>query len=427
MREDFLHFVWKGQKFQNTKLETSSNEIVEVLDAGQHNTLSGPDFFNARICIADQEWAGNLEIHLKSSDWYVHGHERDTNYDNVILHVVWEDDAVIFRKDGTVIPTLPLKNYVSANFLDSFEGLVHNKKRKFINCERDISSVDDIIWHQWQERLFVERLEQKSQLIDSLRQKTKNDWETVLFRLLMKAFGLNKNGEAFLAIAEHLEGSLQKKVSRNVLQMESLLYGLSGFLSEEHILDDYYLQLQREFGFLQNKFQLKEYLGVNPIFFGLRPQNFPTIRLSQLANVYGKSPNLFGRLMDAETIEDFFEIFAVTASSYWDAHFTFGKPSKRSGKALTKNFIHLILINAVIPLRFCYDRYSGRNRVDDLIDLMNQLPAEKNRIVNDFGTIEVASKSAFESQAKIQLYNSYCKKNRCLHCQIGANLLGRKS
>ena len=427
MREDFLHFVWKSQKIQKNNLTTSSKETVEILNPGQHNMSSGPDFFNARICIDDQEWAGNLEIHLKSSDWYAHGHEKDINYDNVILHVVWEDDVDVFRKDGSAIPTLPLKNYVSDTLQTSYRQLVQNKKKRFINCEKDFTQVDDMVRYQWQERLLVERLEQKSFLVDSLLLKTKNDWETVLFQLLMKTFGLNKNGEAFLAMAEHLEGSLLKKVSKNVLQMESLFYGLAGFLDEEAILDDYHLELKKEFKFLQNKFQLKEYLGEKPIFFGLRPSNFPTIRLSQLANVYGKSPNLFSSLMDARTVEDFFGLFNVGASPYWHTHFTFGKESKRSKKTLTKNFVHLIVINTVIPLRFCYDRYLGRNRIDGLIDLMNELPAEKNNIVNGFETIGVSSTSALESQAKIQLYNTYCKENRCLQCQVGANLLGRKS
>ena len=427
MREDFLHFVWKSQKIQKNNLTTSSKETVEILNPGQHNMSSGPDFFNARICIDDQEWAGNLEIHLKSSDWYAHGHEKDINYDNVILHVVWEDDVDVFRKDGSAIPTLPLKNYVSDTLQTSYRQLVQNKKKRFINCEKDFTQVDDMVRYQWQERLLVERLEQKSLLVDSLLLKTKNDWETVLFQLLMKTFGLNKNGQAFLALAEHIDGVYPKKVSKSPLQAESLFYGLLGLLDEETILDEYYLELKREFRFLQNKFQLNEYLGAKPVFFGLRPPNFPTIRLSQLANIYGKSPNLFSSLMDAQTIEDFFEIFEIGASSYWDTHFTFGKKSKRSRKTLTKNFIHLILINAIVPLKFCYDRFLGRNRMNGLMDLMDTLPAEKNHITDGFETIGVSSESALESQAKIQLYNEYCKENKCLQCWIGANLLGRKS
>ncbi|MEO0573415.1 MAG: DUF2851 family protein [Bacteroidota bacterium] len=426
MREDLLHYIWKNQKFLKLTLQTSSKEVLEVIDAGHYNTSSGPDFFNARIRIGAQEWAGNLEVHVKSSDWYVHGHEKDIHYDNVILHVVWEDDAAIFRKDGTEIPTLPLKHYVSANLLTSYKGLLHNKKRKFINCERDVSSVDDIILHQWQERLFVERLEQKSLLVESLLRKTKNDWEMVLFKLLMKSFGLDKNGGAFLSMAEHLDGKVLRKISKDTMHMESLFYGIAGFLNQENILDGYFLRLKGEFDFLQNKFQIKKYIGEKPIFFGLRPPNFPTIRLSQLANVYGRCPNLFGRLMDAKNSDDFFTLFDVEASPYWDTHYTFGKASKNNKKKLTKDFINLILINAVIPLRFSFSRYLGRNQINQLMDLMNQLKAERNTIITGFQTLGISSMSAFESQAKIQLYKKYCRKNRCLQCHVGANLLGRK-
>lgn len=427
MREDLLHYVWKNQKFLKTTLQTSSREVLEIIDTGLYNTSSGPDFFNARVRIGGQEWAGNLEVHLKSSDWYAHGHENDANYDNVILHVVWEDDVAIFRRDGTEIPTLPLKNHVSTTLIESYIGLMDNTKRKFINCERDISSVDDIFLRQWQQRLFVERLEQKSLLVESLLDKTNNDWETVLFRLLMKTFGLNKNGETFLSIAEHLDGKIMRKLVQNVTQMESLFFGLAGLLNVENILDDYYLKLRAEFEFLQNKFQLKQYLGERPIFFGLRPPNFPTIRLSQLANVYGKSPGLFASLMEAKKIDDFFELFGVGASAYWDTHYTFGKESKQRKKTLTGNFINLILINTVIPLRFSFDRYQGRYQIDQLMDLMNQIEAEKNSVVTGFQAIGVSSVSAFESQAKVQLYNGYCCKNKCLQCHVGANLLGRKS
>ena len=260
MREDFLHFVWKNQKFQKAHLGTTSKEFVEVMDAGQHNFSSGPDFFNARVRVSGQEWAGNVEVHLKSSDWYAHGHEKDPNYDNVVLHVVWEDDADIFRKDGSSIPTLELRERVDKVLITSYQSLVQNSRHKFINCEQDIAMVDDILWHQWKERLFVERLEQKSLLIESLLKKTENDWETVLFQLLMKTFGLNKNGEAFLAMSQHLNGALIKKVSKDILHLESLLFGMAGFLDEETVFDNYYLELKKEYRFLGNKFQLKEYV-----------------------------------------------------------------------------------------------------------------------------------------------------------------------
>jgi len=428
MREDLLHYVWKNQRFPTkTTLKTTSNQWVEVIDVGQYNTSSGPDFFNARIRIAGQEWAGNLEIHLKSSDWYAHRHEKDMNYDNVILHVVWEDDVVIFRKDGSTIPTLALQNYVNHRLLSSYRALVFNGKRKFINCEKEVLTIDNMIWQKWQERLFVERLEHKSKLIQRLLVTSNNDWETVLFMLLMKTFGLNKNGEAFLSMAKHMGSSMIKKVIKDAFQLESLFFGLAGLLDKNEVTDTYYGRLQQEFRFLGNKFQLQEYLGQKPIFHGLRPSNFPTIRLSQLASVYEKSPHLFGALMDANTMDDFFELFKVRASSYWDTHYTFGKESKNRRKTLTKSFVHLIVINTVIPIKFCYHQYLGKNQVAPLLEVLHELPAEKNYIVDRFQALGITSSTALDGQAKIQLYHSYCKVNRCLHCQVGADLLGRKS
>lgn len=426
MREAFLHFIWKSQKFSKANLRTTTKESVEILNPGMHNASSGPDFLNSRICIAGQEWAGNVEIHLNASDWYAHAHENDSNYDNVILHVVWEDDVAVFRKDGSEIPTLALKDYTTTDLLSAYQDLIHGKTYTFINCEKDASDLDSIIWQQWKERLFVERLESKSIFIETLLQKTKNNWEFVLFILLMKTFGLNKNGVAFLAMAEHLGGSVIKKVSQNVFQLESLLFGLAGFLNDNEQLDNYYQELQSEFTFLKRKYKIAEYLGEKPIFFGLRPANFPTIRLSQLANLYGKHPNLFSRLMNSKTLEEFYELLGITASIYWNTHFTFGKESKSQKKTLSKNFIHLIVINAVIPMRFCYDRFLGKEQIPNLMQLIDQLPAEKNSIVERFDKINIPSRSAFESQAAIQLYNTYCKPNRCLQCHIGSNLLNRK-
>ncbi|BFP39715.1 DUF2851 family protein [Flavobacteriaceae bacterium GF1] len=427
MREDLLHYVWKTQKFQSLDLRTSSQEPVEIIHIGQYNTSSGPDFFNARIRIQNQEWAGNVEIHVKSSDWYAHGHEQDQNYDNVILHVVWEDNLSVFRKDGSKIPTLALKEYLDEELLSSYKNLVCNKGRKFINCEKDANSVKSIIWGQWQQRLYIERLEQKSKQIKKLLKGTRNDWEGVLFAMIMKNFGLNKNGEAFLDMAKHLDYAVIKKASKDLLQLESLFFGVAGFLSKAEVLDDYFFRLQNEFTFLRNKFRIKEYKGERPIFFGLRPSNFPTIRLSQLARLYNQHPSLFSKIMECTSLDDFYRLFDVHASAYWDTHYTFGKESKKRKKGISRDFVHLVLINTIIPIKFCYDNYLGRNNTEELLELANTVPAEKNSIINRFEHIGVPTRSAFESQAKIQLYNGYCTANKCLQCHVGTSLLARKN
>lgn len=427
MREDLLHYVWKSQRFPKTELTSSSSNSISVIHPGQHNSSSGPDFFNARICIDGQEWAGNVEIHLKSSDWYAHHHEQDVNYNNVILHVVWEDDAPIFRKDGTAIPTLVLKDYIEPRVLHSYQKLVYNKKYKFANCEGVATEVDEMIWGSWHQRLFVERLEQKSKLVREYLAQSNNDWEAMLFIMLMKNFGLNKNGNSFLAVARHMDFGIIKKVRADLLQLESFFYGTIGFLEDENIRDEYYLKMQTEFKYLKHKFRLTPYNGERPVFYGLRPLNFPTIRLSQLSNLLHGQPNLFGKVMDAKTLKDFYLLLQVNASDYWNTHYTFGKPSSKRKKGISKNFIHLLLINTIVPLRFWYAKFRGKDETEELMDLMMELPPENNAIIEGYKGMGVLSESAFESQAKIELFNGYCSHNRCLNCHIGVHLLGRKS
>lgn len=427
MREDLLHYVWKTQKFRKENLRTTSGELLEILHTGHYNTSSGPDFFNARVRLSGQEWAGNLEIHVKSSDWYIHNHEKDPNYDNVILHVVWEDDTPVFRKDGTLIPVLELQDYLSEEFLLSYKNLVRNQRHEFINCEKEAATVSDIIWEDWQQRLYVERLENKSKIIQQLLRESKNDWEAVLFVMLAKNFGLNKNGPAFMSIAKHIDFNVVKKVSNDVLQLESLLMGFSGFLTSDTIFDQYYLQLQKEFEFLRKKFQLNNYVGVKPVFFGLRPPNFPTIRLSQLAQLHSKSTHLFSKLMETNSIEQFYDFLEVNASPYWNTHYTFGKSGKERIKSTSKDFLNLLLINTIVPLKFCYHQYLGENKTEEILKLISNLPAENNNLVNNFSAIGLESKTAFQSQAKIQLHSNYCSKNKCLECHVGGTLLGRKT
>ena len=200
MQEDFLHYIWKHKKFEISNLKTTNNEMVSIISVGTHNQNTGPDFFNAQINIAEQLWAGNVEIHVKSSDWFLHNHETDSNYDNVILHVVWEHDTDVFRKDNSNIPTLEIKQYVSKEALNNYEKLF-SKSQKWINCEQDFSSVDDFIVNNWLERLYFERLERKSEIIKQLLSDSKNDWEAVLFKMLTKNFGLKVNGDSFLQLA----------------------------------------------------------------------------------------------------------------------------------------------------------------------------------------------------------------------------------
>jgi len=422
MREDFLHFIWKYKKLELADLKTTTNESIEIISLGSHNKLAGPDFFNARLKIKDQLWAGNVEIHVNSSDWYVHGHEMDANYDNVILHVVWDDDVSVYRRDNSLIPTLELKNYISHELVESYKSLLNNKAITFINCESELAKIDEFIFENWLERLYFERLESKSALVVTLLEKYNNDWEQVLFSMLLRNFGSKINADSFLSIAHQLKFSTIRKVSANVNEFESLLFGLAGLLEDDK-LDAYYLSLKKEYDYLSHKYAINHNGVVRPSFFKLRPPNFPTIRLSQFANVYARHNNLFSKLIEAKSVEDIYSFFNVSASLYWNTHFNFEKTSKKSEKKLSKKFIDLVIINTILPLKFNYAKYLGKQIDDEIVYIATQIGAEQNSIIEKYKSLNIKILNAAESQSILQLYNEYCSKNKCLECAIGNSLL----
>jgi hypothetical protein len=420
MKEDFLHYLWKFKKFDTLNLKTSNGEEITIINVGQYLELAGPDFFNAQIIIGDQKWAGNLEIHLKSSDWYVHHHERDAAYENVILHVVWEHDTEIFRINNTEIPVLELKQYVDLATIADYQSLMTPKS--WIFCEKQLKEIDDFKLKNWQERLFFERLERKSKPIYELLQQTNNDWEAVLFCLLAKNFGLNTNGEIFLKIAQSIPFSFIRKESFEVENVEAFLFGIAGLLDSEKE-DTYFQDLKFRYFYLLHKYQLKNII-VEPVqFFKHRPDNFPTIRLSQLANLYQSQQNLFSKICISLSVQNIYETFDVSASNYWQNHYQFDKESPKKKKKLSTSFIDLLIINTIIPLQFAYAKSQGKEISEDLIQLLNEVAPEKNAIMDKFSSFGLKSKNAFESQSLLQLKNEYCNKSRCLECAIGMELL----
>jgi len=420
MKEDFLHHVWQFKKFDIANLKTTKGESIQILNSGQYLQLTGPDFFNAQLIIGNQKWAGNVEIHLKSSDWYVHNHEKDSNYDSVILHVVWEYDVPIFRKDDSEIPTLELKEYVALTDLHKYQSLVSQKS--WIYCENEIGNVDDFIFKNWQERLFFERLERKSQLIFELAAITNHDWEAVLFCLLAKNFGLNTNGEMFYEIAKSIPFSVVRKESYSSESLEALLFGQANLLSQD-FQDNYAKELQKSYNYLVLKYQLHEKVFGLVEFFKHRPDNFPTIRLAQLANLYFHQKNLFSLVMNGTSINELYQIFNVGVSQYWETHYNFDKNSSKKMKKLSKSFIDLLVINTIIPLRFAYARSQQKEITQELIDLAILIPAEKNAILEKFYSFGVNSKNAYESQSLMQLKKNYCDNKKCLDCAIGYFIL----
>jgi len=420
MKEDFLHHVWKFRKFDQSNLLTSNNESVSVIHPGQYLQLAGPDFFNAQIVIGTQKWAGNIEIHIKSSDWYLHQHEKDPAYENVILHVVWDHDTEIFRSDNTTIPVLEIKRYISKETVSNYESLMFPKS--WIYCERQLADIDFFILGNWLERLFFERLEKKSHTIVSLLQQKNKDWEAVLFCLMSKNFGLNTNGETFLKIALGIPFSIIRKENFASGNIEALLLGQSGLLDVEKE-DQYFKQLRKQFDYLSYKYHLDK-MAIEPVqFFKHRPDNFPTIRLSQLANLYSGRQNLFSELIGCESVSRLYEILKVSVSPYWQTHYQFDHESPKKAKSVSIAFADLIVINTILPIRFAYAQSLGKEISEDSIDLLKQIPAEKNAVIEKFSQFGIKAKNAFESQALLQLKSAYCSHGKCLDCAIGNLLL----
>lgn len=422
MKEDFLHYIWKFQKLTGSHFYCVHGENLQIRHPGIHNFQSGPDFFNAQLIIDNQFWAGNVEIHLKSSDWYVHRHEEDSAYENVILHVVWEHDMEIYRADNSPIATLVLKPYTSSLILNNYNKLF-SKHRKWINCEDDFPTVDEFVISNWLERLFIERLERKEFQIKKELQALKNHWEALLFRMLCKNFGLKINGESFLSLAHSIDFSIIQKAT-DIEQLEALFFGQVGLLNPEK-QEAYYQNLRKEYAFLKHKYHLQNTSVIPPQFFRLRPPNFPTIRLAQLAALYIKFKNLFYQVIEAGSLEEFYQIFDLSASEYWDNHYNFEVSGAKRKKKLTKDFIHLLLINTIIPLKFIYARETGKDISEELLTLTSSIPSEENSIIKKFNSIRKVSENAIHSQALIQLKTAYCDQNKCLDCAIGNHIIGR--
>jgi len=428
IQEDFLHYLWKYKYFTTSKLQTTNNESIKIYHSGNHNLDSGPDFFNAKIRIGNQIWAGNVEIHVKSSDWYVHQHEKDENYDNVILHVVWEKDLEIYNKNNIPIPTLEIHSLVSKDLLKQYKALFL-KKTNWIQCEKLIDSIDAFTLNNWIEVLFFERLQQKTELVFQLLEESKNDWESVLFKLLAKNFGLKINGDAFLNLANSIDFRIIRKEQNKLINLEALFFGQSGFLDKE-FESIYFKELKKEYRYLQSKYNLEPIFNGQFKFFRLRPNNFPTIRIAQLSMLYFTHQNLFSKIINCNNLDEIYSLFDTKTSSFWENHYNFSSVSKRHSKGLTKSFIDLVVINTIIPLKFIYSKHIGKLNEVPIINLAKQTKSEKNSIISKFEDIlkknnntKYRINNAFESQAYLQLKTSYCNKKLCLQCAIGNTIL----
>jgi hypothetical protein len=423
MNEDFLQYVWKHKMFSKVDFKTTDNENLTILKSGLHNKNAGPDFLNAQLKIEDQIWVGNVEIHLKSSDWYLHNHEIDANYDAVILHVVWENDAVVFMRNNKPIPTLILKDAVHKGVLDNYKNLF-SMPIKWIPCQNTIATIDEFTFDNWKECLIFERLERKSGEITILLAQEKNNFEAVLFQLLAKNFGLKVNGDSFLRLVQSIDFSILQKTSFDVHQFAALLFGQAGFLEDE-VEDVYHHQLKTTYKYLSHKYKLQPIPNKQFSFFRMRPNNFPTIRIAQLVALFHKHQNLFSKLIAMQDLKDFYALFSVEIPLFWKTHYNFESISKSSPKKLTKSFVDLLIINTIIPLKFLYQKSSQEIDEEFFLEILKKMKPEKNNIISKFSDIGVAAKNALETQALLELKNNYCAPKRCLECAIGSSILKR--
>lgn len=422
MEEAFLHYVWKFQLFSQTKLKTTAGDELQLIRAGFHNLDSGPDFFNGQIRLGETRWAGNIEIHLKASDWRKHLHQKDQAYDKVILHVVWEADEEIARKNGELIPTLELKGLVKRQLIEKYKLLQNSPTT--IPCANQLESVPPRIINQQLDRVLVERMERKSAQIQRLLKQYQNDWEQCLYHLICKYFGFNLNAIPMELLAVNLPLIKLRKHLHNQTELECLLYGQAGFLQREFD-DDYPQKLQREFTFLEKKFGLKPIQEHLWKYSKLRPAGFPTIRLSQLAALLHRQQQMFQKLMEVENFKEIEAMFHTQASGYWNNHYQFDKKAERSHtKNLGKNSIYLLLINVIAPLYFTYGQETAKQRFkDQALDLLEKLPPEKNKVIRLWDKLGIKSENSADTQALIELKKQHCDSKKCINCNIGNQIL----
>ncbi len=425
MREDFLHFIWQFQYFDQQQLQTTDRQSISVLYPGAKNTDAGPDFKQARVLINDVEWTGSVEIHLKSSFWDIHQHQHDRAYNNVVLHVVWQDDRPVRRADQSSIPTLELKGRVNLDWLYRYQSLIQNQAP--IPCANLLAQVNPLKKMMMLDRVLVERLEKKAFLIRALLVSNQQDWEETTYQLLAKNFGFKVNSEVFLRLSQGLPLKIIRKHQDHPEQIEALLFGQAGFLEAitQSEADDYTRRLCREYTFLSKKYQLADQrLEVTQWkFLRLRPANFPTVRISQLATLLSQEQNLFSLLCHSKADLPLKRL-AVKPSAYWQQHYHFHKPARKTVPGLGKSSIENILINTVAPLMASYALEKDQSAyMDKAIALLENLKAENNRIIKMWKELDMTVQHAQDTQALIELYQSYCQAKKCLQCSIGLNLV----
>lgn len=418
MNERLLQYIWQFQYFNRDNLATTEGDPLQILHPGQWNHHQGPDFLLAQIKIGTTIWAGSVEIHVAASQWHQHGHSNDPNFGKLILHVVWQNDQQILDEKGNPIPTLELQHRVSRMMLDQYEKWMHSQE--LIACQGQWPSVKEIIWHSWRQRLLVERLQQKTTHIDTRLEKHQQHWEEVSWQMICRYFGGSVNAESFEQIAQSLPITLLARHKQQMHQLEALLLGQAGLL-HKNFVDDYPIMLYKEYQYLQKKYSLRV-INKPPAFLRLRPANFPTIRLTQLANLLFEQEHLFAQCLESHELP--YALLQCRANDYWLYHFKPDEISPYSEKALGKQMQDIIIINAIAPLVFAYGKIMNDDAFcQKAIRWLETMSAEKNSYLNRWTSRGMKINNAAESQAMLELTKHYCEPRRCLACAVGNAIL----
>ena len=430
--EQLLHYTWKHKLYPLKELTTSDGQRVEIVDPGLHNRNAGPDFFNAKIRIGSTMWVGNVEIHDKSSDWYQHGHDKDSRYDNVVLHVAAELDTEVMKSNGEYVPQLQLS--VPDDVLTHYDEL--QRTDEYPPCYKVIPHLSALIIHSWMAALQTERLEQKTEAIRKRAELCNGSWEDAYFVTLARNYGFGINGEVFEQWAYNIPLNAVAHHRDDLFQIEAIFMGQAGLLEldsipeyyqKDALNDGYFAKLRNEYQYLAHKFSMKPIDFKLWRFLRLRPQNFPHIRISQLANLYYQQKAGLSQLIECETLDELKNVLKSQVTPYWETHYTFGSTSPKNEKHLSYGSINLLMINTAIPMLFAYGRHTSKEVLcDRAFDFLEQLKAENNHIIRMWQQVGLPVKTAGDSQALIQLKKEYCDKKECLRCRFGYEYLRRK-
>lgn len=424
MNEAFLQYVWRHKLLQGGEFMSTDGHTLRIVRQGELNNDAGPDFFNARVAIDGVEWVGNIEVHVRTSDWNAHHHSQDKAYNNIVLHVVYEHDTDILLQNGKRPVTLELKPYIDPKLIERYDSLMQADDD--IPCADRLGEMPGFILDGWLDRLTAERIESKAEVVRRLLGESHGGWEQTCYWLLARYFGGRVNALAFELLAKATDQRLLARWKDDPQRLEALLMGQAGLL-EGYFEDDYPRQLQADYEAIRTG------AGLRPIdaylwkFYRIRPSSFPTIRISQFANLVATSSNLFSTLLDMTDAAQIATLFNQPAAEYWCSHYRFDQPSPSHPKAVGRAQAEMLVINAWVPLLFVYGTVHGQQQYkDQAIDLLQQLKAENNNIIRRWKSIGIAADTAARSQALLQLHNSYCLNHRCLDCTIGYNLIKRR-